>query len=98
MSRLTNAPMRERAILMISDLGNVTSDPDLIKPPSRLPLPGDYLLAHIWSTPTPTPTPNPLGKLKHLIIVMAFTGADNYVPRFSPNVSTLVPSSKLSVT
>lgn len=54
---------------MISDFGNVTSDPDLIKPPSRLPLPGDYLLAHIWST---APLPNPLGKLKHLIIAWAF--------------------------
>lgn len=93
MSTFTNAPMR-KGYLMTSDFGDVTSAPDSIKPPSRLPLAGDYLLAHVW---LPSPSWSPLGKLKHLIIVMTFTDADNRFPRFSPNVSTLAPSSKISV-
>lgn len=52
MSTFTNAPMR-KGYLMTSDFGDVTSAPDLIKPPSRLPLPGDYLLAHVW-LPSPS--------------------------------------------
>lgn len=41
---------------MISKFGNATSAPDLIKPPCRLPLPGDYLLkAHLISSPALKP-------------------------------------------
>lgn len=80
---------------MISDFGNTTSAPDLIKPLYRLPLPGDYLSeAHLVSLPLQSP----LGKLKHLILVMNLTDADNCSPRFSPNVSAIAIPTRISVT
>lgn len=46
---------------MISNFGNITSAPDLIKPLYRLPLPGDYLSKSTFGFPPPL---KPIRKIK----------------------------------